>query len=117
MTASVRARPEGFADAYLLPAGAVFGKAGQSYILVVEGGVDEGRAGGRPGERRQAGEGGRGDAGRRPAGDAEPDRAELIVAARQLEVGEGTRVSPVFENPGHPGRTPRPIGPDARRHR
>jgi multidrug resistance efflux pump len=98
MTASVRLDLENFAGAFLLPAGAVFGKAGQSYLLVVEGGVtkavpvavqaNDGKlvkvAAVTPGGGRLV--------------TRELTGAEVIVAARQLEVGEGTRVSPVFEN-------------------
>jgi hypothetical protein len=98
MTATVRLDLKNFTDAYLLPSGAVFGKAGQSYILVVEDGVtravpvavqvNDGTlakvavvtlVGGRPVTRELTGN-------------------EAIVAARQLEVGEGTRVAPVVEN-------------------
>lgn len=96
-TATVRLDLEKFSDTFLLPSGAVYGRAGQSYILVVEGGVttavpvtvqvNDGTlvkvaavtpAGGRQATKELTGN-------------------EVIVAARQLEVGEGTRVTPVFE--------------------
>jgi multidrug resistance efflux pump len=98
-TATMRLDLEKFTDAYLLPSGAVYGKAGQSYILVVEDGVtrpvpvtvqvNDGRLvkvavvvpapGGRQVTRELTG-------------------TEVIVSTRQLEVGEGTRVTPVFES-------------------
>lgn len=86
-----------FAHAMMLPVGAVYGKAGQSYILVVEDGVtrdvpvavqvNDGRlvkvaiqttVGGRRVTRELTG-------------------SEVIVATRQVEIGEGQRVQPVFE--------------------
>jgi hypothetical protein len=94
----VRLDLENFGDAFLLPSGAVYGRAGQSYILVVEDGVtrqipvtvqmNDGAlvkaaavipaAGGRQTTRELTGN-------------------EVIVATRQLEVGEGARVNPVFD--------------------
>lgn len=98
MTATVRLDLENFGDAYLLPSGAVYGKAGQSYLLVVDNGVtravpvavqvNDGTlvkvAAVTPGAGRQV--------------TRELTGREVIVLARQLEVGEGTRVAPVFEN-------------------
>jgi hypothetical protein len=98
-TATVRLDLERFADAYLLPSGAVFGRAGQSYILVVENGVtrsvpvsvqvNDGRlvkvatvvpaAGGRQVTRELTGN-------------------EVIVSTRQLEVGDGQKVEAVVES-------------------
>lgn len=97
-TATMRLDLERFADAHLLPAGAVYGRSGQSYILVVENGttrqlpvavqMNDGRlakvavltqtAGGRQATRELTGD-------------------EVVVVARQLEVGEGARVTPVPE--------------------
>lgn len=96
-TASVRLDLEKFTDAHLLPSGAVYGKSGQSYLLVVEDGVTRAvpvtvqvndgtlvkvatvaQAGGRKVTRELTG-------------------AEVIVATRQLEVGEGTKVAPVVQ--------------------
>jgi hypothetical protein len=89
---------ERFGESYLLPSGAIYGRAGQSYILLVEDGVTRGvpvtvqmddgtmakvamvvpTGGGRQVTRELTGK-------------------EVIVASRQLEVGEGRRVTPVFE--------------------
>jgi multidrug efflux pump subunit AcrA (membrane-fusion protein) len=97
-TATMRLDLEKFTDTFLLPSGAVYGKAGQSYILVVEDGVTRAvpvavqvndgtlvkvaavipATGGRQVTRELTGN-------------------EVIVATRQLEVGEGTRVTPVFD--------------------
>jgi len=98
MTATVRLDLENFADAFLLPSGAVFGKAGQSYILVVEDGVTKGVP-----VAVQVNDGTLVKvAAVTPAGGRQVTREltgrEVIVVARQLEVGEGTRVTPVFEN-------------------
>jgi hypothetical protein len=96
--ASMRLELNKFTDSFLLPSGAVYGRSGQSYILVVEDGVtravpvtvqvNDGTlvkvasvtpvAGGLQSTRELTGN-------------------EVIVSARQLEVGEGTRVSPVFD--------------------
>lgn len=97
-TATVRLDLEEFEDTFLLPSGAVYGKAGQPYILVVENGVtravpvavqvNDGTlvkvAAVVPGAGREV--------------SRELTGSEVIVATRQLEVGEGTRVTPVFEN-------------------
>lgn len=97
-TASMRLDLEKFGESFLLPSGAVFGRAGQSYILVVEDGVtravavavqmNDGTltkvaavlpvAGGRQVTRELTGN-------------------EVVVVARQLEVGEGQKVTPVFD--------------------
>ena len=90
---------QNFTDTFLLPSRAVYGRAGQSYLLVVENGVtrqvpvsvqmNDGTlakvasvlpaAGGRQVTRELTGN-------------------EVIVVSRQLEVGEGQRVTPVPEN-------------------
>jgi len=97
-TATMRLDLEKFTDTFLLPSSAVYGRAGQSYILVVENGVtrqipvavqvNDGTlvkvaavipvAGGRQVMRELTGD-------------------EVIVVSRQLEVGEGQSVKPVFE--------------------
>lgn len=97
-TATMRLDLEKFGDSYLLSSEAIFARAGQSYILLVENGVTrsvpvavqmndgalakvaliEPAAGGRQFTRELRGN-------------------EVIVAARQLEVGDGKRVTPVFE--------------------
>jgi membrane fusion protein (multidrug efflux system) len=96
-TATARLDLEKFTDTYLLPSGAVYGKAGQSYILVVHDGVtravpvavqvNDGTlvkvaavipTGGRQVTKELTG-------------------AEVVVVNRQLELGEGARVVPVFQ--------------------
>lgn len=98
-TASVRLDLEKFADTYLLPAAAIYGKAGQSYILVVENGVtrsipvaiqmNDGILA-KVAMLVPAGSSGR--AIRELTGN------EVVVTARQLEVGDGERVTPVFQS-------------------
>lgn len=97
-TATMRLDLEKFGDSYLLSSEAIFGRAGQSYVLLVENGVTrsvpvavqmndgtlakvaliEPAPGGRQVTRELTG-------------------SEVLVAARQLEVGDGKRVAPVFE--------------------
>jgi multidrug resistance efflux pump len=97
-TASMRLDLEKFGESYLLPSKTIFGRAGQSYILVVDDGVtravpvavqmNDGTTAkvavvvpapnGRQVTRELTGK-------------------EVIVTTRQLEVGEGRRVTPVFE--------------------
>jgi multidrug resistance efflux pump len=97
-TATMRLNLENFTDTFLLPSGAVYNRAGQLYILVVEDGVtrqipvhvqmNDGTLvkvatvipapGGQQATRALTGN-------------------EVIVATRQLEVGEGARVTPVFD--------------------
>ena len=96
-TATMRVFLDTFADAPLLPAGAVFGKSGQPNILLVENGVtravpvvvqvSDGRlakvamvdaAGGRELTRELTG-------------------SEVVVSTRQVEIGEGTRVTATVE--------------------
>lgn len=97
-TATMRLDLERFGESYLLPSRAVFGRSGQSYLLLVEDGVtrsvpvtvqmDDGTlakvamvvpaGGGRQATRELTGR-------------------EVIVVSRQLEVGDGRRVAPVFE--------------------
>jgi multidrug resistance efflux pump len=97
-TASVRLDLDKFADSFLLPSGAVYGRSGQSYILVVEDGVTrqvpvavqmfDGTAAKVAAVLPAAG---RRQVTRELTGD------EVVVATRQLEVGEGMRVTPVFD--------------------
>lgn len=97
-TATMRLDLERFGESYLLPSQAVFGRSGQSYLLLIEDGVtrsvpvtvqmDDGTlakvamvvpaGGGRQATRELTGR-------------------EVIVVSRQLEVGDGRRVAPVFE--------------------
>ncbi|HEY1192503.1 MAG TPA: HlyD family efflux transporter periplasmic adaptor subunit, partial [Gemmata sp.] len=99
-TGNMRLDLEKFGESFLLPSGAVYSRAGQSYILVVENGVTKAVAvsvqmndgtltkvaavlpvaGGRRVTRELTGK-------------------EVIVAARQLEIGEGRKVTPVFDKP------------------
>jgi multidrug resistance efflux pump len=96
-TATMRLDLEKFGESYLLPSKAVFGRAGQSYILLVEDGatrsvpvavqMNDGTLtkvalvvpgpGGRQVTRELTGR-------------------EVVVVSRQLEVGDGRRVTPVF---------------------
>jgi multidrug resistance efflux pump len=96
-TGTIRVFLDEFAEAYLLPSGAVFNRGGQSCIMVVENGVtrtipvavqvNDGRlakvavvdiVGGRKVTRELTGN-------------------EVVVAARQVEIGDGQQVQPVFE--------------------
>ena len=97
-TATMRLDLEKFGESFLLPSGAVYSRAGQSYILVVEDGVTKGVpvtvqmndgtltkvaavlpvAGGKQVTRELTGN-------------------EVIVVTRQLEIGEGRKVTPVFD--------------------
>lgn len=97
-TATMRLDLEKFGESFLLPSGTVYSRAGQSYILVVEGGVTKAVAvtvqmndgtltkvaavlpvaGGRQVTRELTGN-------------------EVIVATRQLEIGENRKVTPVFD--------------------
>lgn len=98
MTATMRVFLDKFADAYVVPAGAVFSRAGQQYVLLVENGVTRGvpvsvqlndgrlakialmdATGGQPMSRELTG-------------------SEVIVSARQAEIGDGQKVEPVFDN-------------------
>jgi multidrug resistance efflux pump len=96
-TATMRLELDKFTDTFLLPSGAVYGKAGQSYILVVEDSVTRAvpvavqmndgtlvkvAAVVSSGNGRQV--------------TQELTGNEVIVAGRQLEVGEGARVTPVL---------------------
>lgn len=97
-TATMRLDLEKFSESYLLPSGAVYGRAGQSYILVVENGVtrqvpvvvqmNDGTlvkvamvlaSGGQQQLRELTGN-------------------EVIVLTRQLEVGDARKVASVVEN-------------------
>ena len=104
-TATMRLDLEKFTDTFLLPSSAVYGRAGQSYILVVENGmtrqipvavqVNDGTlvkvaavipaAGGRHVTRELTGN-------------------EVVVLSRQLEVGEGQSVTPVSRSNAERGR-------------
>jgi HlyD family secretion protein len=97
-TAAMRLDLQNFTDTFLLPSRAVYGRAGQSYLLVVENNItrqipisvqmNDGTlakvaavlpaSGGRQVTRELTGN-------------------EVIVVSRQLEVGEGARVAPVNE--------------------
>ena len=97
MTATMRVFLDRFSDAYVVPAGAVFSRAGQQYVLLVENGVTRGvpvsvqlndgrlakialmdATGGQPIARELTG-------------------SEVIVSARQAEIGDGQKVEPVFD--------------------
>jgi multidrug resistance efflux pump len=98
-TATMRLDLEKFGESFLLPSGAVFSRAGQSYILVVEDGVTKSvpvtvqmndgtltkvaavlsATGGRQVTRELTGD-------------------EVILVTRQLEIGDGRKVTPVFDN-------------------
>lgn len=97
-TASVRLDLEKFSDAYLLPSGAVYGKAGQSYILVVQNGVTRAVP-----VSVQVNDGTLVKVATVvPMGSRQVTKEltgnEVVVTTRQQEVGEGTRVNPVFQN-------------------
>ena len=97
-TATMRLDLQNFTDTFLLPSRAVYGRSGQSYLLLVEDGVtrqvpvsvqmNDGTlakvaavlpaAGGRQVTRELTGN-------------------EVVVVSRQLEVGEGRKVTPVFD--------------------
>ncbi|VTT98885.1 rnd family efflux transporter mfp subunit : RND family efflux transporter, MFP subunit OS=Singulisphaera acidiphila (strain ATCC BAA-1392 / DSM 18658 / VKM B-2454 / MOB10) GN=Sinac_0100 PE=4 SV=1: HlyD [Gemmataceae bacterium] len=96
-TATVRLDLEKFGDSHLLPSGAVYGRAGQSYILLVENGVT-----------RQVPVVVQMNDGRLvkvalvvTSGSQqllqELSGTEVVVATRQLEVGEGRKVATVPE--------------------
>jgi multidrug resistance efflux pump len=97
-TATMQLDLERFGESYLLPTGAVYGRAGQSYILVVEKGVTRGMP-----VSVQMNDGSLAKVALvTPTGSGgqvtrELTGSEVIVATRQLEVGEGRRVTPVFE--------------------
>ncbi len=97
-TADMRLDLEKFGESFLLPSSAVYSRAGQSYILVVEDGVTKGVpvtvqmndgtltkvaavlpvAGGKQVTRELTG-------------------TEVVVVTRQLEIGERRKVTPVFD--------------------
>lgn len=97
MTATMRVFLDRFSDSYVVPTGAVFSRAGQQYVLLVENGVTRGvpvsvqlndgrlakialmdATGGQPMSRELTG-------------------SEVIVSARQAEIGDGQKVEPVFD--------------------
>jgi multidrug resistance efflux pump len=98
-TASMRLDLQNFTDTFLLPSRAVYGRAGQSYLLLVENGVTR-----QVPVAVQMNDGTLakvaailpGAAGRQVTRELTGD--EVIVVTRQLEVGEGQRVNPVIEN-------------------
>jgi len=96
--ASMRLELNRFTDTFLLPSGAVYGRAGQSYILVVEDGVTRAIP-----VAVQVNDGTLVKvAAVVPVGSGRQRMRELtgkevVVTTRQLEVGEGSRVTPVFE--------------------
>ncbi len=97
-TATMRLDLEKFGDAFLLPSGAVYARAGQSYLLVVEGGATR-----QVPVAVQMNDGSLakvaavvpGEGGRQVT--RELTGAEVVVVTRQLEVGENARVTPVFD--------------------
>ena len=97
-TATMRLDLEKFGESFLLPSGTVYSRAGQSYILVVEDGVTKAVA-----VRVQMNDGTltKVAAVLPVAGGKQVTREltgnEVIVTARQLEVGEGRKVTPVFD--------------------
>lgn len=96
-TATMRVFLDKFADTPLLPDGAIYGKSGQSYILLVENGltravpVNVQVRDGRLSKVAIVAPNGSREVIRELTGD------EVIVAARQVEIGEGTRVEAVVE--------------------
>lgn len=96
--ANVRVSLDNFADARLLPSGAVFSRIGQSYILVVEDGVtksvpvvvqvNDGRLV-KVAKTSTVG-------GRQVLSDLTGN--EQIVSARQIEIGDGAKVNPVMSS-------------------
>lgn len=97
-TANMRLDLEKFGESFLLPSGAVFSRAGQSYILVVEDGTTKAVA---VAVQMNDGTLTKVAAVLPVAGGKQVTREltgnEVIVATRQLEVGEGRKVTPVFD--------------------
>ena len=97
-TGTMRLDLEKFGESYLLPSQALFGRAGQSYILLVEDGVTRSVP-----VAVQMNDGTLAKAALVvPAGGGrqvtrELTGGEVVVVSRQLEVGDGRRVTPVFE--------------------
>jgi multidrug resistance efflux pump len=98
MTATMRVFLDRFADTYVVPAGAVFSRAGQRYVLLVENGTTRGvpvsvqLTDGRLAKIALTESAGGQAAVRELTGD------EVIVSARQAEIGDGQKVEPVFDN-------------------
>ena len=96
-TATMRVFLDKFSDTPLLPDGAIFGKSGQSYIMLVENGLTRAVPvtvqvkDGRMSKVAVIAPSGSREVVRELTGD------EVIVAARQLVIGEGTRVEAVVE--------------------
>lgn len=97
-TATMRLDLEKFGESFLLPSGAVFSRAGQSYILVVEDGVTKAVA---VAVQMNDGTLTKVAAVLPIAGGKQVTREltgnEVIVATRQLEVGAGRKVAPVID--------------------
>jgi multidrug resistance efflux pump len=96
-TATMRVLLDKFADIPLLPDSAIYGKSGQSYILLVENGVTRAVPvavqvrDGRLSKVAMVAPNGSREVIRELTGD------EVIVAARQVEIGDGVRVDAVVE--------------------
>jgi hypothetical protein len=98
MTATMRVFLDRFADTYVLPSGAVYSKAGQSYLLLVENGqtrgvpvsvqLNDGRLVKVALTETVAGQ----QVARELTG------TEVIVATRQIEIGDGQRVEAVVDS-------------------
>lgn len=98
MNATIRLDLEKFADAHLLPASAVFSKGGRTYIMVVEDGTTKTVP-----VAVQVNDGRLVKVARIVTGTGRPVTHELtgrevVLTARQLEVGDGQRVDPVIED-------------------
>lgn len=97
-TALMRLDLEQFGDAFLLPSGAIYGRAGQSYILVVENGVTRQVAVSvqmNDGTLAKVATVVPSDGGRQVTRELTGN--EAVVLSRQLEVGEGAKATPVFD--------------------
>ncbi len=97
-TATMRLDLEKFGESFLLPSGTVYSRAGQSYILVVENGVTKAVA---VSVQMNDGTLTKVAAVLPVAGGKQVTReltgTEVIVVTRQLEIGEGRKVAPVFD--------------------
>lgn len=97
-TATMRLDLEKFGESFLLPSGAVFSRAGQSYILVVEDGVTKGVP---VAVQMNDGTLTKVAAVLPGAGDRQVTREltgrEVVLVTRQLEIGDGRKVTPVFD--------------------
>lgn len=97
-TATMRLDLEKFGESFLLPSGTVYSRAGQSYILVIEDGVTKAVA---VSVQMNDGTLTKVAAVLPVAGGKQVTREltgnEVIVVTRQLEIGEGRKVTPVFD--------------------